>query len=597
MRSAAPALVVLALTAPAFAEASARKVPAAAQPAKASATVKVDFRALTEEGQQVGDLKPDEITLKVNGKPRKIQSLGLFRASAGDPAPGGSALPPPYATNAAGRSGRVIHVLVDDDSITPGREIQVKEAMRMLAAELSPGDALGVLTTQGQINFRPSSDLPKVQRAVDGIVGRGSATETPDEAQCRTTHVLAALGSMLALTGGTPTTIVVFSGGLTPPAQKMIDMTKRQNPTAAQVAAASNDLCPIRPEDFENAGMVAAAARADLYLFHLTEGMANRSSTQDAGFESLAGVTGAEFIRLTASPQAAISRLLRETASYYTASFEPEASERNGGTFRVELKSTREKVRLRTRPSVEIRKDIAKAATSPKDMLRTSTVYADLPLRSAGYTSRMPGSQEVQVVALFEGLDTSTALTAASVGMFDEKNTLKKQWTAQPAELAGRPVRATLVAQPGTYRVRVAAVDASGRSGTTDYELNVDMPRADPLKLSTLVLGTRSESGGFAPRLEFTNEPVAIGLLEIYGVPKGGVVTVALDVVTTVEGSSIIASAEAAVTPGRSEEDMRNAVGGFNIGGLPAGDYLMRAVVNLDGKPVGKVVRTLRKSQ
>jgi hypothetical protein len=37
--------------------------------------------------------------------------------------------------------------------------------------------------------------------------------------------------------------------------------------------------------------------------------------------------------------------------------------------------------------------------------------------------------------------------------------------------------------------------------------------------------------------------------------------------------------------------------GGFNIGSLPAGDYLMRAVVSLDGKPVGKVVRTLRKTQ
>ena len=42
---------------------------------------------------------------------------------------------------------------------------------------------------------------------------------------------------------------------------------------------------------------------------------------------------------------------------------------------------------------------------------------------------------------------------------------------------------------------------------------------------------------------------------------------------------------------------MRRAFGGFNIASLAPGDYLMRAVVSLDGKPVGKVVRTLRKSQ
>jgi hypothetical protein len=42
---------------------------------------------------------------------------------------------------------------------------------------------------------------------------------------------------------------------------------------------------------------------------------------------------------------------------------------------------------------------------------------------------------------------------------------------------------------------------------------------------------------------------------------------------------------------------MRVAFGGFSIATLAPGDYLMRAVVSLDGKPVGRVVRTLRKTQ
>ena len=150
----------------------------------------------------------------------------------------------PTRPTRSARNGRVIHVLVDDDSIAPGRESQVREAMRLLMSEMTPGDQLGVLTTQGQINFRPSTDLERVQRVVSTLVGRGGLTETDAEAQCRTTRVLSALGSMLALTGGTPTTIVVFSAGLTPPAQKIIDMTRRASPTAAQVAAASNDTCP-----------------------------------------------------------------------------------------------------------------------------------------------------------------------------------------------------------------------------------------------------------------------------------------------------------------------------------------------------------------
>jgi hypothetical protein len=578
------ALVVLALAA-----------PAAAQPAKASAAVKIDFRALTEEGQQVTDLKADEITLRVNGKPRPIQSLSVFHSTAAGPSSGGSALPPAYSTNAGGTSGRVIHVFVDDDSISPGREGQVKEALRLILAELAPGDQLGLLSTTGQINFRPSTDLARIQRAADGIVGRGAIGESLADGQCRTIRVLAAIGTMLSLTGATPTTIIVFSGGLAPPEQKTIDMTRRTNPTAAQVDAARNDVCPVRPEDYENLGMVAAAARADLYVFHLTEGMANRSANQDQGIESLAGVTSAEFVRLTASPQAPVSRLLRETSAYYTAAFEPEPFERTGATYRVEFRTTRDKTKLRSRPSVAIGKDVARAAAAPKDMLRSPAVYTDLPVRTTVHSSRLPGSDEVKVVALFEAVDPSATLTAASIGLFDEKNTLKKQWTAQAAELKARPVMAVLSAPAGTYRVRVATVDSSGRAGATDYDMKVEVPRADPLKLSTLVLGTQKQGGGFAPRLDFSNDPIAIGMVEIYGVPKGGTVTVELDMVQTAEGQQL-ATAQTTVAPGDTE-DMRRAFGGFSIASLAPGDYLMRAVVNLDGKPVGKVVRTLRKSQ
>jgi hypothetical protein len=558
-----------------------------AQSSKGGAPIRIDFRALAEDGSQVADLKAEEVTLRVNGKARTIQSLSLFRAT-GAGVTGGSALPAPYGTNAVSQSGRVIHLLIDDDSISPGREGQVREAVRLLTAELAPADRIGVLTPQGQLNMRPGTDPTKVRLAVDTLTGRASPNETEADAQCRTTRVLAAVGTMLAMTGGTPTTIGIFSGGISPPKVKVVSVG------SLNANAATNDVCPVTPEDFQNIGVLAATARADLYLFHLTEAMVNRSTTQDAGFESLGGVTGAEFVRLTASPQASISRLLRETAAYYTATFDMDPGERNAATMRVELKPTREKVKLRTRPSVAVPKMDAKAA-QPKDMLRVAGARTDLPMRVTAYTSRTAGTDEVTIAALFEGVEANAALSAASIGLFDEKGTLKKQWTAQSGELSKRPVMAALTAPPGTYRLRVAAVDGAGRAGTADYELNAEIPRADPLKLSALVLGTQQEGGGFAPRLEFKGEPIAIGMVEIYGVPKGGAVTVELDVASAADGTAL-ASAQTTVSPGRSE-DMRIAFGGFSIATLEPGDYQMRAVVSLDGKPVGKVVRTLRKSQ
>jgi hypothetical protein len=562
-------------------------VPASsAAQTQSAAPVKLDFRALGDDGVPVGDLKPEEIALKVNGKTRVVQSLRLFRATAGGAASGGSgALPPAYATNVLGASGRTIHILIDDDSISPGREGQVREAVRLIASEMGPSDRIGVLTPQGQLNMRPGADATRVRLAVDGLTGRAPSAETEGDAQCRTTRVLAAVGSMLAISGGSPTTIAIFSGGMSPPRVKQVAI--------GALSGGTNDVCPIQPEDFQNIGTLAGTARADLYLFHITEGMVNRSTSQDSGFESLAGVTGAEFIRLTGSVQPSISRLLRETGAYYVATFEPDPSDRNGQPLRVEMRATRDKVKLRARPSLEIPKTVAKSAASPKDMLRSAASHHDLPLRAAAYVSRNPSSEDVMVVALFEGIEAEPVIAAASVGLFDEKGTLKKQWTAEKNDLAKRPVLAALTAPPGTYRMRVAAVDGNGRSGTADYELKVEVPRADPLKLSALVLGTQQQGGGFAPRLDFANESIAIGMLEIYGVPKGSAVTMNLDVVPTLDAPPL-ASAQTTVSPGRAE-DMRVGFGAFSIAALPPGEYLMRATVSLDGKPVGRVVRTLRK--
>ncbi len=556
--------------------------PAWAQAPKGGSPVRVDFRALGDEGQIVTDLKAGDLSLKVNGKPRAIQSLSVFETS-GDP--GTAPLPPPYASNVSGQVGRIVHVLIDDDSITAGREGQIKAAVGMLARELSPSDRLGVLNTQGTLNIAPTNDFIKVQTAVNGFNGKAGATESDQDARCRTRLVFAGFGTILAQTGAAPTTIVIFSSGISTPLTRQVTIGSRQ----------ASDLCPIEQADFTNIGSVAGAANVDVYLFQVADGVIVGGATLDAGYESLAGVTGGEYIRLPADPQIGVSKVLRETSAYYVATFDPEPGERNGQPGRLELKTTRDRVKLRARPSVLMAKEAAPKVNTPRDMLRVGAEYHELPLRSTSYASRMPIGSDVRVVSLFEPLDAAAALAAVSVGLYDTKGTLKAQWTAQKDDLAKRPARADLQVAPGVYRVRVAAVDANGRAGTTDEEIRAEPLRADPLTLSALVLGTQQPGGGFAPRLEFGKETVAIGLFEIYGVPKSGALTVTLDMAQMPDGPSL-ATAETQITPG-SSDDARRAFGGFAIDSLAPGDYIMRAIVTLDGKPVGRVVRTLRKAR
>ena len=558
--------------------------------------LRLTFRALTDEGQQVPDLRADELKLKINGKPRPILSLSVSSSTPGGANEGHGGLPIPYATNTMGTSGRAFYLLIDNDSIVPGREGQMKDAVNQLLSELTPGDQIGVLSTQGEFNVTPTDDVTKVKLDVDRMMGRSPVTERDSEAMCRTVHVLRDLGTMISLTGATPTTLVVFSAGLSMPQDKMVNVGARNRTALGGSSAPSSaltDECPVTPEEFGNLGALAATANVDLYVFQLTEARTTQATTLDAGVESLAGATGGEFVRLAGNPQSAMARLLRETSTYYTLTFAPDPTEHNGQMLRVDLKSTRDKVKVRARPAVDAPKMAVTKTFAPRDMLRTAAQFRDLPLRAAAYPAPTAGSQDVTVLTMFESID-GAPLTAASVALFDEKNTLKRQWTARPEELTARPAMAALPAPAGTYRVRVAAIDGSGRTGTADYEVDAEVPRADPLKLSALVLGIQT-ANGFAPRLDFTDQQTAIGMVQIYGVPKGANVKVDLDVAGTLDGTAI-ATADTTVAQSKTAEDQRVAYGGFSIDTLLPGDYLMRAIVSLDGKPVGRVVRTLRKS-
>ena len=135
-------------------------------------------------------------------------------------------------------------------------------------------------------------------------------------------------------------------------------------------------------------------------------------------------------------------------------------------------------------------------------------------------------------------------------------------------------------------------MDAAGRGGSTDAEVSAETTAAGPLKLSSLVVGL-SRNGTFVPRLQFGNEPVAIGFLEIYGGTAGQGIGAAVEIAKTLDGPPLVVTRlaiEASGNPG-----LFRATGAVPIGALPPGDYVVRALVALKDQPYGRVVRTIRK--
>jgi hypothetical protein len=121
----------------------------------------------------------------------------------------------------------------------------------------------------------------------------------------------------------------------------------------------------------------------------------------------------------------------------------------------------------------------------------------------------------------------------------------------------------------------------------------VKLTRDGPLELSSLVLGVAVE-GRFTGRLQFYDESTAVAYLEIYGVPTGEL-SAELQL-AGIEGGPPAVRGAMRIT-GEPSDDQHVALGGIPIGSLPPGDIIVRAVVSLDGVPIGTVSRTLRKAE
>jgi len=571
--------------------AAAAEGPLRQTPAAGPGSVVLDFRAVTEDGRPVLDLKPADLTLKIDGRDREIRSLEVF--DFGRPRPGAAppALTPAFGSNVIADGGRDVLLLVDDESIAPGRENSVRVAVEELLSGLAPRDRVGFVTVPlGGANLGFTSRRDEVRAALAAFTGRAPRAATAADIACRTRLTLGLLKGVFANhPSDVPTTVILLSSSLTAPSA-----------VTRMVPSAQAGLCEVRPDDFNEVAAAAFASRAELHVAHVIDGadvgVSASAGSLSAGLESLAGVTGGEMLRLTGSQRGTLERLARETSAHYVLTFDPERGERDGKTHRTELGAARDGVRLRVRPRITIPaaddRPRADADVTAREMLREAAVRRGLPLRAAGYASRDTGGSKVKVVVLFEPSAAATQLDTAMVGMFDAKGKLTAQWTGQKAELSRTPVVAALLVPPGTYRLRVAATDLAGRSGSVDADVRAALVNAAPLTLSALALGAAVE-GSFSPRLLFRDEQVVVGYVEVYGPPKNAAVTAVIELAESEDGPAAITLP--ARVPAQSGGDVLSIVGGIQVDRLPPGDYAVRMVVSLDGKPVGRVVRTLTK--
>src|SRR5207342_2328812 len=99
---------------------------------------------------------------------RKVSNLRLVRTLS----PAGTAQPPPppFATNAAGDTGRTFLFVVDEDSIAQGVERTIRDSIDQFLRDLGPQDRVGLVTApHGAVHIDPTTAHARIREALPQI--------------------------------------------------------------------------------------------------------------------------------------------------------------------------------------------------------------------------------------------------------------------------------------------------------------------------------------------------------------------------------------------------------------------------------------------
>ncbi len=528
-------------------------------------------------GRLVDNLTPGDLTLTVNGRSRPVRGLVFVRAAGGT----SPDVPPPFQTNLPSSAGRTLLFVLDLAAMRAGQETLFREAVRDLVRSLGPRDRVGlaILPVDGLVlDF--STDHDRFLSRINSLMGQGSQRESASEFSCRSRQSLEAFRTLLGLLsrGEGPTAVAYIASGLS-------------GPTRDAPATQFPGQCEIRPLLFQDIGTAARRARVRLSVIEPGDGTAGAPGRD--GLEHLAGTARGRVITLPSVGPQGLRSLADEIAGYYRLMFEADKDELPGALLRVALRSTLSGVTLEINADVVVPTIVSgggNVPASPREWLRTADIARDLPLRADSFVSRAATGDEVVLTVLAEPLNAGDRIVSAAVAAFDRDGHLAGEWVSRDTGDA-RPLRIPITLPVSPARVRLAAADHAGRSGTVDLIVDGVLPSSAGWRTSSLVLGL-SLQGHFEPRLAFTGEPVAISLVEVYS-PASGSFGVTFELARTLDGPALV-TVQGTRTP-TSDPGRYLSTGALPIGGFPPALFVVRATISTDDGAVVRLVRSLLK--
>jgi hypothetical protein len=469
-----------------------------------------------------------------------------------------------------------------------GQEQKLRSALSDFVRDLPPADNVAIVTVpHGGIKVGLTTDRDQLRRAIANISPM-SPIEPPI---CRTRTTLRTLeGTLdqLARSSKQPVIVAFLSASLM--GQSRMEEAPRANRGALSPQGGS---CYLQTDDFVRVGATLAASRAHLYIIH--PDYSHEPVLE--GIENLRGQTGAPMFHLTSSGEPGLYRMARETSAYYVATFDTDPEERDGKAQPASIRTTRRGAEVRGRPYVVISRAATPAlgvtVTTAFDMVRSGRQYRDLPLRATASSFRNPNGT-LNVIGWFEPIDPSVKIMTAAAALIDDNGKGVAYWQGEADKMTSWPTAIGLTVAPGRYRMRIAAIDSTGRLGLIDDRIEAELPKAGPFQISGLALGV-PDGDGFTPRLRFSTESAAVAYLELYGAGEGARVGALFEVARTTNGPAL-STVKGTFTP-TTNDGKFGITAVIPLAPLAPGDYVVRAIVGGSGQPAARVIRTLRKAR
>jgi VWFA-related protein len=639
------ALVMSLLAAAVLGAARAEQAQSAQQTPPSQATfrsvvdvVAVDVSVVDRTGRPVDNLKPDEFTLKVDGKLRRIRSAEFvsLRRITEEPE-----TPKDYSSTSAAAPGRLIMLVVDQANIRKGDGKTVFRSAAKFVDSLGRNDRVALQLIPGTgpiVDFTANHGLVKImlERAV------GTAVEADRTGRVGIAEAMA-VSEALDDTAMQGVIERECAGDLTPGAvadcRKQLDAAVKQvySQTRFNTSASLLSLRQIidrlgltsEPKtvvlisegivvgrnvgDLSWVGPHTAAAQVSLYGIRLSAqgydvSLGRTSPTRERdqalladGMDQLIGYGRGTVFSVAVNADAVFSRLALELSGYYLLSFEPGPTDRDGKVHQIAVGVTRGGASVRSRQQFS-----AEAAGSVKavdavliETLRSALPASDFPVKMTTFAYRDDESGRIKLIVMAE-IDRVTN-PAGPMGLafyvVDDHGGLAatslEKALVPAAGQEGKPqtYMTAVVVDPGTYRLKLAATDGSGHRASVEHSFDASLTAVGQLRMSALMLARPGVRGApMRPSIDgVIDSSTLIGHMEVYSdaEPQLDSAVLSLEVASTEDGRAL------ATEPMNvnSKPGKRVAQGTVPVSLLAPGNYFARAVLSVGGRPIARVVR------